>query len=525
MSQNSNRYNILKNLAIAAGVLLLFLLTRLGAIDTIPIFIDEAIHIESARDAVAGHFAAGLKIGKWLSIQSLGLFLRAFSDSLFSARFLIVLVGLANLILLFFLGGSYRNTSSFTRGIFSALLYVLTPYALFYDRLALVDQFQTLLLAFIIFFSIRITRRPAFFDLATLCLTLTLAPLFKFSGAIFGIVPILIVIQLSKAASLRQKLLKILPVYLVYAPLLILFGLRYAPHSEMGKKMLQSFSGTDIWSLFAHNCREFALLCWKMLTPGLCLLLVLGFVAIAVFSKSAGSRKYAWATVSIMVVLLLPFMIGVQVWFPRYFLPVLIPVCMLGGQATEFILSSLQRCLSGSRLRLASNAILLIFFADPAVSSVRMMAYPQGFNYYKIIELQYFSAWPSGYGLKETVSFLRDLSEKTADDQILVLRSSRWDHPLHGLDVYQGELGNKVTRLTLQSWNINTVSEPIDKVLTIGKPTYLLFNKAYPYPGDKEIISRIKQDFIIHECRHFLKPGGKPGLCVWRLENSIQSAL
>ena len=83
MSQSLKRCNVPKNCAIAAGVLFLFLLTRLGTISTIPIFIDEAIHIECARDAVAGDFAAGLEIGKWLSIQSLGLFLRVFFDNLF----------------------------------------------------------------------------------------------------------------------------------------------------------------------------------------------------------------------------------------------------------------------------------------------------------------------------------------------------------------------------------------------------------------------------------------------------------
>ena len=210
------------------GVLFVFLTLRTYELDSVPVFLDEAIHIDFAKHALEGDWKVGLDLGKWLSIQTWALFLSHFTSEWPYVRLLSVAAGAGTLLLLMMTGAA---TASARLGLLSALSYAVLPFAVFYDRLVLTDQFQTLLLASTIFLSVRISDRSNRWDQAALVLALILAPLFKFSGFLFGCLPLPLVLLLSAQPSLVKRVLKVAPCYGAYLLFAGLFISRIAPRS------------------------------------------------------------------------------------------------------------------------------------------------------------------------------------------------------------------------------------------------------------------------------------------------------
>ena len=114
--------------------------TRLMNLVIIPVFADEAIYIRWAQvmRAVASLRFLPLSDGKqpffmWLIIP----FLKIFSDPLQAGRLVSVFAGLGTMVGIFVL--SYLLFKNKHLSFFSALLYVISPFAFFFDRLALAD--------------------------------------------------------------------------------------------------------------------------------------------------------------------------------------------------------------------------------------------------------------------------------------------------------------------------------------------------------------------------------------------------
>src|SRR3989344_8525659 len=124
------------------GLLLLaFFLTRLINIDKFPIFVDEGIYIRWAK--TAWHDAAwrfiSLTDGRqplqtWATIP----FLKLFPDrALFAGRLFGVASGFVAMIGIFSLSSYLFGKKT---AYIASLLYIITPFYLFFDRLAMVDS-------------------------------------------------------------------------------------------------------------------------------------------------------------------------------------------------------------------------------------------------------------------------------------------------------------------------------------------------------------------------------------------------
>ena len=169
-------------------IALLFFATRLINLDKFPIFTDEGIYIRWAR--VAWHDAnwrfISLTDGRqplqtWLTIP----FLKFFPDNLLlGGRLFAVLSGFIALIglfvLVYYLFGKRAS-------LIAGLLYVLTPFFLFYDRLALVDSMVNAGFIWGLFFLILLARTQRL-DVAFLYgLTMGMTLLAKSSARVFMI--------------------------------------------------------------------------------------------------------------------------------------------------------------------------------------------------------------------------------------------------------------------------------------------------------------------------------------------------
>ncbi len=148
-----------KDFLILLGLILLYAATRLLNLEELPIFNDEGIYIHWAK--VAWHDASwrfiSLTDGKqplqtWGTIPFLKLFP---NNALFAGRLFSVFTGFFGFIgmisLLWYLFG--KKTAKI-----GGLLYILIPYFLFYDRIAMVDSGVNAFFIWILFFSILLVK-------------------------------------------------------------------------------------------------------------------------------------------------------------------------------------------------------------------------------------------------------------------------------------------------------------------------------------------------------------------------------
>jgi 4-amino-4-deoxy-L-arabinose transferase-like glycosyltransferase len=142
-----------------AGIILLFLAIRLINLDQFPIFSDEGIYLNWAKIAKndANWRFISLTDGKqplqtWLTLPFLHFFP---ANALLAGRLVSTLTGLFALTGMFTLLFYVFNKRA---AYFGALLYVITPYFIFYDRMALIDSGVNAFFIWILFFSILLVR-------------------------------------------------------------------------------------------------------------------------------------------------------------------------------------------------------------------------------------------------------------------------------------------------------------------------------------------------------------------------------
>lgn len=131
----------MKKLILAgAGILILFFL-RFYHLTLLPVFVDEAIYIRWAQVMRAEETLRFLPLsdGKeplfmWMVIP----FLKFIHDPLFAGRFVSVLSGLGTLVGISYL--SYLLFRSKKAALIAGLIYAISPFAFFFDRIALVDS-------------------------------------------------------------------------------------------------------------------------------------------------------------------------------------------------------------------------------------------------------------------------------------------------------------------------------------------------------------------------------------------------
>lgn len=148
-----------RDIVLFIGLITLFFLTRIINLDKLPIFTDEGIYIHWAKVAWkdASWRFVSLTDGRqplqtWGTIPFLKLFP---NNALFAGRLFSVSTGFISLIGIFTLLKYLFNKKA---AFIGSLLYIITPYFLFYDRMALVDSAVNAGFIWILFFSILLVK-------------------------------------------------------------------------------------------------------------------------------------------------------------------------------------------------------------------------------------------------------------------------------------------------------------------------------------------------------------------------------
>ena len=136
------------------GIFAVYFLTRLLFLGRLPVFFDESIYIHWSQEALhGGKLLISLTDGKppfhvWFMVP----FIWLFKDPLIAGRIASVVAGALTLMGMFLIGGELQDRRL---GIWAAFLYVVCPFTLWYDHVAITTKGLSEVLAhpFDIFFS------------------------------------------------------------------------------------------------------------------------------------------------------------------------------------------------------------------------------------------------------------------------------------------------------------------------------------------------------------------------------------
>ncbi|MBI2596843.1 glycosyltransferase family 39 protein [Candidatus Daviesbacteria bacterium] len=392
-------------------ILIVFYFTlRLPNLTLQPIFADEAIYIRWAQVMKSEPTLRFLPLtdGKtplfmWMMIP----FFKVFKDPLFAGRFLSVFSGFFTLLGVYFLTKKAFNLKA---AFWAALFYVITPYTVFFDRMALVDSMLSAFTIWIIYFAIWLVESIRL-DLAMILGYLTGgAILTKTPGLINILILPLSVVAFFGKRGVKRSFLKLVTFWLVAISIaLVMYNmLRLGP--EFNKLSTRNtdyvFSPLELigrpldpFIPHFHDMQD-----WfpKLFTIPTLLLIIMGiFYSLKKFNSKALVILF-W-----LVIPMLSSMVFLKTFTARYLLTSVAPLLTFAG----FGLAKLN-----DKLKLKSYIkillSLLIFLPLSLNFDYQLINNPPPSDLPKEERKGYFEDWTAGYGFKEIANFLVEKSKE-----------------------------------------------------------------------------------------------------------------
>lgn len=394
-------------------ILLAFLATRLINLDKFPIFSDEGIYINWAKQA--WHDASlrfiSLTDGKQ-PLQTWGTipFLKLFPDNLLlGARLFAVVNGL---ICLVGIGTFLCHFFDKKAAYWGMTLYVFTPFFMFHDRLALVDSGVNAAVVWLLYFSVLFARYRTLGISLLFGVIAGMALLAKSSVRIFvGLAffaPILFFDQLSKKFFRNAINYWILFGVSSITALVIYNIQRLSPYmhlvAEKNKTFVMTFSDF-IQTPFMYFFRNLQLIPWYVFQESGFILPLLGLIGLVVLLKKdprMGVYISLWIFVPFIIVCFLSIVL-----YPRYI--IFMPTLLLITAAYLFSIQKNKQVIIG---------LAALFFISVAYFDYTIVFTPKLMPLPPIDRSQYLEEWSAGWGIKEITEYSR---EKSKDKSVILL--------------------------------------------------------------------------------------------------------
>lgn len=385
-------------------VLILFggFLLRVINLTILPVFVDEAIYIRWSQIMRVESQLRFLPLsdGKqplfmWLTIP----FFKVFSDPLFAGRFVSVLSGLGTTFGVFCLTFAFFNSKKAALG--ASLLYAISPFSVFFDRLALADSLLTFFGVWSLFFGY-LTVQTKRLDTAMIAGFFLGGALLTKSPALFFtiLLPFLLAFQL-KSLGNKKTILKYL--LLFGTTYVIAYGLynilRLGPNFH-----LISMRNQD----YVYPLNQILLSPLNPLIPHLGDILnwffYLGPLVLFLFIPVAGVnifRKHKTVFFVLLSFTLFPLFIQsvyAKVFTARYIL-FIVPYV--------FIFSAGVFLTSSQKLKKITKILLIAFSLMSVAQNYLFLTSPDKAFLPKNERSGYLEEWTAGYGIKEIATFIR----------------------------------------------------------------------------------------------------------------------
>ncbi|MBI5452177.1 glycosyltransferase family 39 protein [Candidatus Gottesmanbacteria bacterium] len=457
--------------------------TRVVNLLNIPIFTDEAIYIRWAQIGLAdpAHRYIALTDGKqplltWLMYPSL----KIFSDPLFAGRFVSVLAGVFSAVGIYFV---VRKLFGRTEAVFSVLLYIFSPFFLLYDRLALMDSLLTTFGIWSLYLEILLITTLRLDVALLLGVTVGLGVLTK-SSAFFYIylLPVsLLLLDLKIKRKIRHIFkwlgLSIISIFIVQ---IMYNSLRLSPWFYLIRQKNYSFILTvseflkSPFSLFLPNLNGLTDFLFGYLTLPLVIVLGVGLLW--------GILRLNKKVIFLFIWFLFPFLALAafgKVLFPRFILFMTFPlIIIIGMTITKLFNYAMKR----NKLFILLIFSILIY---PFYQSLLLIVNPVNVAIPQNDRNQIFDTWPSGYGVKEVISYL---NEQSKNGKIIVGTEGTFGLFPAALEIYLGLNQNIEIK---GFWPVSEV--PRELLDSASKfPTYLIFKERQEVPSEWPLIAIAK---------------------------------
>lgn len=370
--------------------LLAYLVTRLGSLNALPIFLDEAVHIQWAERLVnEGRLLRPVSAGRLLAVAVYALVL-PFEDRLWTARALSSLAGAATLCFAMLL--SNRLFGSRAAAV-AGFLYLTSPFALVYDKLALSDGFLAASIAGLMWAFHALTQAPRSTVWRILvALLVALAILSKVSALFFfGFIPCGVL-----ALSDERRRLASLAATPVACGLIVASPMLWAfvrSGREIGAQHV--VDPMNLGAVLDSTLRDMGQWLVSYFTVPT---LVMAAIALLFMRE----RRTLWLA-SAAIIPFVFFAAFSQPWSARYVLPALVPVLVLAAGGVAHVSNRAKP----SIVPAATLTLALVAAAQAIPFSFALISDPASAPFPKDDRLQLVTGWPSGYGIREAAARLK----------------------------------------------------------------------------------------------------------------------
>ena len=452
------------------GILVLALGLRIYHLTLLPVFVDEAIYIRWSQIMASEPTLRFLPLsdGKQPLYMWILMFLvRRFGDPLFAGRLVSALAGMGTVLGV--MGVSYLLFNSKRSTLAAGLFWVLSPFALFFDRMALVDSLLTSLTVWTLFLGI-LTVKTRRFDMAILTgFALGFAALTK-SSAIFAAGLLFSVWILGDFGKKKQREVRVvwagLLMMVIYIIALAMYNIqRLGPNFHLLASRTRDYvypmshlwtSPMDPFVPYFDRAME-----WLVIM-GPSMLLVLGFLALL------GEKKYWKEKLILLVWFLGPVVVQAvfaKTFTARYILFALPPLFVLAGSALE-----------GKGIKKIAVILALgVFVVQSVIFDYKLLTNVESANLPRSERSGYLEEWTAGTGIVQASKLLqREASE--SENHIVVGTEGYFGTLPDGLQMYMdGVPGVTVIGIGL---NIKEVSTQLVEARGAGSRAYLLANTS-----------------------------------------------
>lgn len=478
-------------------LIIVYFATRLIRLDRFPIFSDEGIYIHWAK--VAWHDASwrfiSLTDGKqplqtWGTIPFLKLFP---NNALLAGRLFSVMTGFVGFVgffvLLFYLFG--KRTA-----LLGTLLYVLCPYFLFYDRMALVDSGVNAGFIWIFFFSILLARTQRLDTTLLFGLVAGMSLLAKSSVRVFlalsAFSPVLFIEK-----NIRLFFKKSLNYYFLFGigtiiSLAIYNIQRLSPFfhfvAEKNKTFVMTFGEfvKSPFSVFFHNIQIIPVYVLGEMGWVLGLFGLLGLLYLYRKDKRLLMYFLLWLILPYLIISFFSIVI-----YPRYliFLGTLIIIL------TSYFLGNIKK-ISYLVMSLFILIIIFLYFDFSIIFQPKLLPFPE------IDRGQYIEGATAAWGAKDIVTYARD---RSTEKPVIILAEGNFGLIGDVLDVFT----RKDDRIFIKGYWPLEEKQLLENKKELAKNTVLVVfaqKKEFPLNWSLKLIQK------------FAKPGGKSTIYLFELQ-------
>ncbi len=452
-------------------LIILYFATRLYNILGLPIFTDEAIYIRWSQIALndAAWRFISLTDGKqpmyvWIAMP----LLKFVEDPLLAGRLVSVLAGFFTTIGIFFLTKEiFKNQKT---SFLACLIYILFPFALVYDRLALYDSLVAMFIVWSLYFEVLLAKYVRL-DLALILGMIIGAGMLTKSSAEFALIllPFSLLLFDIKAKYRKQRLVS----WIIYAAVsailanIIYMVLRLSPFFYIIDQKNHVFIYTiEEWikqpfaSLF-NNLNLFESWLIEYTTIPFLILVIAAFLIRSKF-KNEKTLLYLW----FLIPLISTAFFGKQV-YPRFLLFMIVPLIPIAAY-TLFFLFEKTRYFWLKALIFMSFILMFLLNDYYIINDFNKALIPEA------DKGQFISGWPSGIGVTETVTFLK---EEGKNKKIFVGTQGTFGLMPYSLEIFL----NKNPNIKIAGYWPTNDTPPKEVLSNASKmPTYFVFYQACP---------------------------------------------